>query len=86
MQWVWMLTLGLAALFGQYFVTMAYGTEKPAVVSAVSYANIIFSVTYGYFLGDGFPDPVSLTGIILIIVSGIMISLYKRNPRSMAKS
>jgi drug/metabolite transporter (DMT)-like permease len=82
MQWAWILLLGVAALFGQYFVTRAYGSDKASVVSAVAYANIVFSVAYGYLLGDGFPDPVSLTGILLIILSGIMISLYKTRPQS----
>jgi drug/metabolite transporter (DMT)-like permease len=82
MQWVWILLLGLAALFGQYFVTRAYGSDQASVVSAVAYANIVFSVAYGYLLGDGFPDPMSLAGILLIILSGIMISFYKTRPRS----
>jgi drug/metabolite transporter (DMT)-like permease len=82
LQWVWILMLGLFALFGQYFVTRAYGTDKAGVVSAVSYANIVFSVIFGYALGDGFPDPLSLTGILLIISSGIMISMYRSRPVS----
>jgi len=82
MQWVWIFLLGLAALFGQYFVTRAYGSDQASVVSAVAYANIVFSVVYGYLLGDGFPDPMSLAGILLIILSGVMISFYKTRPRS----
>src|SRR4029078_8063157 len=73
-EWFYMLWLGLAALFGQYFVTKAYGADKAGVVSAVSYANIIFSVFIGMALGDAFPDWVSLTGILLIISGGIIIS------------
>jgi drug/metabolite transporter (DMT)-like permease len=81
-EWLWVLLLGVFALFGQYFVTRAYGSDKAAVVSAVSYANIIFSVSFGYALGDGFPDPLSLTGILLIITSGVLISLYRSRPSS----
>jgi drug/metabolite transporter (DMT)-like permease len=32
-QWGYLLVLGLAALFGQYFVTLAYGSDKPGLVS-----------------------------------------------------
>ena len=81
-EWLWVLLLGIFALFGQYFVTRAYGSDKAAVVSAVSYANIIFSVSFGYALGDGFPDPLSFTGILLIITSGVLISLYRSRPSS----
>jgi len=75
--WFYILWLGLAALFGQYFVTRAYGADKAGVVSAVSYANIIFSVFIGMALGDAFPDWLSLTGIFLIISGGVIISLIK---------
>jgi drug/metabolite transporter (DMT)-like permease len=77
-EWVYVLWLGLAALFGQYFVTKAYGAEKAGLVSAIGYANIIFSIFIGMALGDAFPDLMSLGGIACIIVSGTLISLVKR--------
>ena len=77
-EWFYVLWLGLAALFGQYFVTKAYGADKAGVVSAIGYANIIFSIFIGMALGDAFPDLMSLAGILCIILSGVMISLEKR--------
>ncbi len=77
-EWLYVSVLGLAALFGQYFVTRAYASDKAGIVSAMSYANIIFSVCIGVLLGDAFPDPMSLSGIACIIISGIIISLFKR--------
>lgn len=77
-QWGYLLVLGLAALFGQYFVTLAYGSDKPGLVSAIGYSNIIFSLVFGLLLGDAFPDLLSLLGIACIISSGIIISLKKR--------
>ena len=73
-----LLILGLAALFGQYFVTKAYGADKAGIVSAIGYANIVFSVFIGMALGDAFPDWMSLSGILCIISSGVIISLVKR--------
>lgn len=73
-----MIWLGLAALFGQYFVTKAYGADKAGIVSSIGYANIIFSVFLGMALGDPFPDWMSTLGILCIISSGVMISLFKR--------
>jgi drug/metabolite transporter (DMT)-like permease len=70
--------MGLAALFGQYFVTKAYGADKAGVVSAIAYTNIVFSVIIGMMLGDAFPDTTSLLGICCIIFSGILISFLKR--------
>jgi len=77
-EWVYVISLGLAALFGQYCVTKAYGADKAGIVSAIGYANIIFSVFIGMALGDAFPDLMSLSGIICIILSGVLISLEKR--------
>jgi len=77
-EWLYILLLGLAALFGQYFVTRAYGADKAGVVSAISYANIVFSVFIGMLLGDAFPDGMSLSGISCIILSGIIVSIFKR--------
>jgi drug/metabolite transporter (DMT)-like permease len=77
-EWLYVLWLGLAALFGQYFVTKAYGADKAGIVSSIGYANIIFSVFIGMALGDAFPDWVSLLGIFCIIGSGILISWVKQ--------
>ena len=77
-EWLYILSLGLAALFGQYCVTKAYGADKAGLISAVGYANIVFSVFIGMALGDAFPDYMSLSGIICIILSGVLISLEKR--------
>ena len=76
-QWFYILWLGLAALFGQYFVTKAYGADKAGIVSAIGYANIVFSVFIGMALGDAFPDWMSSIGIVCIILSGVIISFFK---------
>jgi drug/metabolite transporter (DMT)-like permease len=79
-EWFYVLWLGLAAVFGQYCVTKAYGADKAGVVSAIGYANIVFSVFIGMALGDAFPDLMSLGGICCIILSGILISIHKSKP------
>lgn len=79
MQWTYMLLMGLAALFGQYFVTRSYGADKAGIVSIFGYANIVYSVFIGMALGDAFPDLYSISGICCIIASGVIISLVKRN-------
>ena len=85
-EWLYIILLGLAALFGQYFVTRSYGADKAGIVSAVSYANIVFSVFIGMMLGDAFPDSISLSGICCIVISGIIISLVKKKAIIIAHS
>lgn len=77
-QYLYILLLGLSALFGQYFVTRAYGADKAGIVAAIGYANIVFSVFIGMLLGDAFPDAMSLSGILCIICSGVIVSIVKR--------
>lgn len=78
-EWLLILLMGLAALFGQYFVTKSYGSDKAGIVSIFGYSNIIYSVFIGMFLGDAFPDWVSWAGIFCIIGSGVIITLVKRS-------
>jgi drug/metabolite transporter (DMT)-like permease len=78
-EWFIVLFMGLTALFGQYFVTKAYGADKAGIVSVFGYSNIIYSVFIGMLLGDAFPDLMSWAGISCIIVSGIIISHFKRS-------
>ena len=77
-EWIYILWLGVAALFGQYFVTKAYGADKAGIVSVFGYSNIIFSVFIGMALGDSFPNIVSWAGICCIVFSGTIISLVKK--------
>jgi drug/metabolite transporter (DMT)-like permease len=77
-EWLWIMVMGLAALFGQYFVTRSYGADKAGIVSIFGYASIIYSVFIGMLLGDAFPDAFSWAGICCIIGSGIIISLHKK--------
>jgi drug/metabolite transporter (DMT)-like permease len=77
-EWFYLLLMGTAALFGQYFVTRSYGADKAGIVSIFGYSNIIYSVFIGMLLGDAFPDWISWTGIFCIIGSGVIISLVKQ--------
>lgn len=77
-EWGWMLLMGLAALFGQYFVTRSYGADKAGIVSVFGYANIIYSVFIGLLFSDPFPGLMTWTGIACIIGGGTLIALVKR--------
>ena len=77
-EWFFIAAMGMAALLGQYFVTKAYANDKAGIVSAIGYSNIIFALVIGIILGDPFPGIRSLIGILLVIGSGILISLSKK--------
>ncbi|WP_172199843.1 DMT family transporter [Campylobacter sp. RM16188] len=68
------LLMGVAGLYFQMYLTKAYAASKKAgTVAAVSYADVIFTIIIGYFMGDGLPNTVAFLGIILVILSGIIV-------------
>jgi len=71
--WLYVLGMGLFATLAQVYMTRAYGASQAGVVGAVSYTNIVFSIGVGLMLGDTLPDFITLFGIILIIISGILV-------------
>ena len=75
--WLYVLAMGTFATLAQLYMTKAYGESKAGIIGAVSYSNIIFSILLGLFLGDAFPDMITLFGIGLIVLAGIMVSRAK---------
>jgi drug/metabolite transporter (DMT)-like permease len=75
--WLYITGMGLFATLAQLYMTKAYGESQAGIVGAVSYTNILFSIGVGLLLGDALPDFISLLGIILIIVSGILVAAKK---------
>ena len=71
--WFYVLGMGAFATLAQVYMTRAYGASQAGVVGAVSYTNIVFSIGVGLMLGDALPDFITLFGIILIIISGILV-------------
>jgi drug/metabolite transporter (DMT)-like permease len=75
--WIWVAGMGVFATLAQVYMTKAYGESQAGVVGAVSYMNIVFAIFVGLMLGDAFPDILTLSGIILIIFSGIVVARKK---------
>ena len=69
---------GLSALLGQYFVTRAYSSDKAGIVAAIGYSNIVFAMSIGILLGDSLPDIWGFLGLVMVIGSGILISMSRR--------
>ena len=79
-QWLGFLALGLTALMGQRMLTQSFTFDKAGRVAAIGYSNILFSVLIGFLMGEAIPSFSMLTGMLLIVAGGIMVSLSKRKP------
>jgi len=71
--------VGLLAFIAQWLMSTAYGFGRASVVSTVSYVGLIFSTIFGFIAGDGWPGIVSLFGIFLVGLSGVLVGLAKKN-------
>ncbi|MFC2087379.1 DMT family transporter [Bacteroidota bacterium] len=76
-QWLWLLLVGATAMIGQVLITSAYREEKAGIISTVGYVNIPFALFFGILLGDSIPDLLAFLGILLIILSGGVISIRR---------
>jgi drug/metabolite transporter (DMT)-like permease len=75
--WLGFLTLGLTALLGQKMLTQSFTYDKAGRVAAVGYSNILFSVLIGFLMGEAIPTLSMLTGMLLIITGGVLVSFAK---------
>ena len=55
-------------------MTKAYSYAKAGIIGTISYSNIVFSILLGLVLGDSFPSTSIVLGIILIVLSGLLVS------------
>ena len=75
-EWLLLGLMGTVALVAQIFITRAYSFGKPNVVGPVNFIQIPFAMMYGLLLGDFFPSFYSAAGILLIIGSGVLITVF----------
>lgn len=74
---IWIILMGIAAAFGQIYMTRAYFYAKAGIVSAVSYSVVLFATIFGIILGDTLPTLTILFGGAMIVLSGILLSRNK---------
>lgn len=72
--WLWIALMGVSAAYGQLFMTRAYFYAKAGVISTISYSVVLFASLFGILLGDLLPTLTVITGAILIVLSGILLS------------
>lgn len=73
-EWLLLLTVGLATLGGQVFVTRALQLEKAVRVMAVGYLQIVFAGLLGLALFSEAPDLWSVGGAAVIIGSTLLMA------------
>lgn len=75
--WLYIILLGIFSTYAQIYMTKAYSFAKAGIIGTISYSNIIFSIILGLILGDNFPSISIVFGILLIVLSGFLVSSKK---------
>lgn len=76
-QWGLIAGISLFASSGQYLLTMAYRYDKAPAIAASSYASVVLSVLYGYFLWGEVPALATWIGGGCIVSGGVWL-VYSR--------
>lgn len=76
--WLFILVLGLTATLAQIAMTTAYSLAKAGIVGTIAYSDIAFSILLGTLMGDNLPSFLTVLGIILIVLSGLIVSKNKK--------
>lgn len=77
-QWLWMVGIGVGAVIGHFLIVKACEYASAAVLAPYGYTEIIGATLIGYLAFGDFPDAWTLTGIAVVIFSGIYISIRER--------
>lgn len=75
--WLYIILLGIFSTYAQIYMTKAYSFAKAGIIGTISYSNIVFSIILGLILGDSFPSVLIVFGILLIVLSGFLVSSKK---------
>ena len=86
LQFFFCVMTGVAACFGQIFITSAYAACPAKEISIYDYSTVIFTALLGLiFLGE-IPDFLSIIGYAIIIGASVLTYLYNNNYLRFRKS
>ena len=77
---------GVAACFGQLFITSAYSACPAKEISIYDYSTVIFTALLGLIVLGEIPDAISIIGYVIIIGASIMNYLYNNDYLRFKKS
>jgi drug/metabolite transporter (DMT)-like permease len=87
--WTWprsladaLLFVGVGAMgtFSHYLIIRAFDYAPPVVLAPFAYLQIVAALLLGWLVFGNFPGPVSLFGMALIVVTGVVMGLRQRVP------
>lgn len=71
-EWVWLILVGILTYVAQFLLTLAYQSERMAIVANLNYLGLVYALVLGYFV---FGETVSWQAVIgmVLIVLGVVL-------------
>lgn len=86
LQWVLVVSLGIAASMAYWLVVRAYRAAEASMLAPYIYLQVLWSLMLGYLVFGQLPDRWTVTGAIIIISSGIYLLHRDRQRHAASKS
>lgn len=76
------LALGGFATGGHFLFTIAYRIASPSLLAPVNYVQIVWAALLSWVFFNHVPDPLSLSGMGMVLLAGMGLALLARRPRN----
>ena len=70
--WFWLILVGIASFFYQFFVTRAYSYVAATKVCSLAYGAVFFGAIADIFIWHLLPSFITFLGMIFIIGGGVL--------------
>lgn len=80
-EWLLFASLGVYGGLGHFLFTKAYRYADASILAPMTYFQLVWAALLGWLIFRHVPDGVSLIGMAVIAISGLMIALKPRKPR-----
>ena len=74
-EWLLLVGIGTAVTVGQLLMTRAYSHAKAATISPFAYISVLGAYMFGIIIWNDVPDLLSVIGGVLIVATGIAITI-----------
>jgi len=81
-EWLLMALMGLFAASGHFLIIRGFNQAPAPIVAPIGYFEIVVATIVGYVGFGDFPDSWTWAGIVIIVASGIVITLREGPRRS----
>lgn len=78
LEWIWLALLGITTYLAQLLMTHAYQAERMSIIANLNYTGLIYALLMGWLILKEPILPLSLAGMLLIILGVILGNQYAK--------